>query len=57
MNFYDLLKARAEVSGDKIFLRVDDKNFSFKDFLNAVDNPQGGDDFFSSRQFFCRAEI
>lgn len=56
MNFYDLLKARAEVSGDKIFLRVDDKNFSFKDFLNAVDNPQGGDDFFCQAVNFFAAQ-
>lgn len=56
MNFYDLLRVRAEVSGDKIFLRVDDKNFSFKDFLNAVDNPQGGDDFFCQAVNFFAAQ-
>ena len=38
MNFYELLKARAETLGDKIFLTVDDKIFSYKEFLRAVDN-------------------
>ena len=43
MNFYDLLKTRAETFADKIFLRVDDHFksgetvWSYKNFLDAVD--------------------
>ena len=37
MNFYDLLKARAETFADKIFLRVDNETFTYKNFLAAVD--------------------
>lgn len=41
MNFYELLRARAETLGDKIFLQDDDKIFSYKEFLRAVDNVAG----------------
>ena len=37
MNFYNLLKARAETFGDKTFLRVDDQTYSYKNFLATVD--------------------
>ena len=47
MNFYDLLKIRAETFGDKIFLRIDGQSFSYKNFLNAVDNRATGGKFFS----------
>ncbi len=47
MNFYDLLKARAEVFGDKIFLQVDGKSFSYKNFLAVVDNPADDVKFFT----------
>ena len=46
MNFYDLLKARAETFGDKIFLQIDDKKFSYRNLLQA--------DFGS--KFFCQAK-
>ncbi|MBR3050602.1 MAG: hypothetical protein IKG61_04035, partial [Selenomonadaceae bacterium] len=47
MNFYDLLKARAEVFGDKIFLQVDGKSFSYKNFLAAVDGTADDVKFFT----------
>ena len=47
MNFYDLLKIRAETFGDKIFLQIDERTITFRDFLNAVDNHATGSKFFS----------
>ena len=47
MNFYDLLKARAEVFGDKIFLQVDEKIFTYKNFLKAVDENSSRRKFFT----------
>lgn len=38
MNFYELLKTRAETFGDKTFLQIDDKIFTYNDFFHAVDN-------------------
>jgi len=38
VNFYDLLKARAEIFGDKIFLQVDEKIFTYAEFFCAVEN-------------------
>lgn len=36
MNFYDLLVERTNEVGDKIFLRVDDRYFTYKNFLDDV---------------------
>lgn len=47
MNFYDLLKIRTGTLGDKIFLRIDERTFTYRDFLNAVDNSDAGGKFFS----------
>ena len=47
MNFYDLLKTQAKIFTDKTFLRIDDKIFSYKDFLHAVDSNATGGKFFS----------
>ena len=47
MNFYDLLKIRAETFGDKIFLQIDGQTFTYKNFLDAVDNRATGNKFFS----------
>ena len=56
MNFYDLLKTRAEVLGDKTFLQVDDKIFSYKNFLRAVNVSVGGGKFFSQAVNFFAAQ-
>ncbi|MBR1647016.1 MAG: AMP-binding protein [Selenomonadaceae bacterium] len=45
MNFYDLLAERAKTFGDKIFLQIDGQSFTYKDFLNAVDNSVAGGKF------------
>ncbi|MBR2518589.1 MAG: AMP-binding protein [Selenomonadaceae bacterium] len=47
MNFYDLLKIRTGTLGDKIFLRIDERTITFREFLNAVDNSDAGGKFFS----------
>lgn len=57
MNFYDLLRARAETHGDKIFLQVDEKIFSYRDFLNAVDKQARGGKFFTQAVNFFAAQI
>lgn len=56
MNFYNLLKARAKIFPDKTFLQIDDKNFSYGDFLNAVDNSAAGGKFFSQTVNFFVAQ-
>lgn len=47
MNFYDLLKAKARLMPDKIFLRVDEDALTYEAFLNAVDNQSSGGNFIS----------
>lgn len=56
MNFYDLLRARAETYGDKIFLEVDGQAFSYKNFLRAVDDATGGGIFFAQAVNFFREQ-
>lgn len=46
MNFYDLFKAQAEIFGEKTFLQVDDRIFSYKNFLQT----------YSSSKFFNQAQ-
>lgn len=54
MNFYDLLRARTEIFGEKTFLNVDNREFSYKNFLQAVDNGFDGGKFFSqAKNFFA----
>ena len=56
MNFYDLLKARAEIFGEKIFLQVDNRTFTYNEFLRAVDNFFDAiDDFSTGGKFFSQA--
>ncbi len=38
MNFYDLLVEQTNAVGDKIFLRIDDRSFTYKKFLATVDD-------------------
>lgn len=56
MNFYDLLKAQAQRLGDKIFLQVDDKIFSYEKFLDAVNSSVTGGKFFSQAMNFFAAQ-
>ena len=56
MNFYDLLRGRAETQGDKIFLQVDEKFFTRRDFLNAVDTQAGSGKFFTQAVNFFAAQ-
>ena len=56
MNFYDLLKARADSHGDKIFLQIDAQSISYKEFLAAVDNQTGGGKFLSQAVNFFSAQ-
>ena len=50
MNFYDLLQAQAEIFGDKIFLQVDARKFSYKNFLNANSDSKF---FLQAKNFFA----
>lgn len=56
MNFYDLLKSQTETLGDKIFLQIDGKNFSYKNFLAAVENFSTGGRFFTQAVNFFAAQ-
>lgn len=56
MNFYDLLKARAEIFGDKIFLQVDAQTYTYDDFLNAVDDSATDGKFFTQAVNFFAAQ-
>ena len=56
MNFYDLLRARAETFGDKIFLRVDAQTYTYNEFLNAVDDSATGGEFFTQAVNFFAAQ-
>lgn len=56
MNFYDLLAARAETFGAKIFLQIDEQTFSYKNFLSAVDNFATGGKFFTQAVNFFIAQ-
>ena len=56
MNFYDLLRARAEVFGDKIFLQVDAQIFTYDEVLNAVDTSATGGKFFTQAVNFFAAQ-
>ena len=56
MNFYGLLKSQAEILGEKIFLTIDGHNFSYKNFLAAVDNFASGGKFFSQAVNFFAAQ-
>ncbi len=47
MNFYDLLKVRSEIFGDKIFLQIDELTFTYREFLRAVDVSVDGGKFLS----------
>lgn len=56
MNFYDLLKNRAEKFEEKIFLQIDEKIFSYAEFFKAVDTCEisgEGREFFISGGDFC----
>ena len=55
MNFYDLLKARAEIIGDKIFLQLDMQTITYREFLRAVDVPVDGGKFLSQAVKFFAA--
>ena len=56
MNFYDLLRARAQAHADKIFLQVDAQRFTYGDFLHAVDTSAGGGKFFTQAVNFFAAQ-
>ena len=56
MNFYDLLRGRAETQGGKMFLQVDEKTFTYRDFLNAVDTQAGSGKFFTQAVNFFAAQ-
>lgn len=56
MNFYDLLKVRAETLGDKIFLQVGAQNFTYDEFLNAVGKAATGGKFFTQAVNFFAAQ-
>lgn len=56
MNFYDLLKARAQTLGDKIFLQVDAQRFTYDKFLNAVDASATDGKFFTQAVNFFAAQ-
>lgn len=56
MNFYDLLKARVETFGDKIFLQVDAKIFTYADFFCAVDNQASHGKIFTQAVNFFAAQ-
>lgn len=56
MNFYDLLKAKARLLPDKIFLRVDEYSLTYKAFLHAVDNQSSGGNFISQAIDFFAAQ-
>ena len=58
MNFYDLLRARTETLGDKIFLAVDESTLTYKEFLHAVDNQSSGGNFISQAvKFFSEQKF
>ena len=56
MNFYELLRARTETLGDKIFLTVDEATLTYKEFLHAVDNQSSGGNFISQALDFFAAQ-
>lgn len=56
MNFYDLLQTQTRRFGEKIFLQVDGQNFTYKNFLAAVDKPIDGGKFFSQAVKFFAAQ-
>ena len=56
MNFYDLLKTQAKIFPDKIFLQIDEKFFSYKSFLKAVDDLAACGKFFSQAVNFFAAQ-
>ena len=56
MNFYELLRARTETLGDKIFLTVDEATLTYKEFLHAVDNQSRGGNFISQALDFFAAQ-
>ncbi|MBQ3442256.1 MAG: AMP-binding protein [Selenomonadaceae bacterium] len=56
MNFYDLLKAKARLMPDKIFLTVDEDALTYEAFLNAVDNQSNGGNFISQAVNFFAAQ-
>ncbi len=54
MNFYDLLKARSEIFGDKIFLQTDGLTMTYREFLRTVDDLIDGGKFLSQAvKFFA----
>ena len=54
MNFYDLLKARSEIFGDKIFLQTDGLTMTYREFLRTVDDSTDGGKFLSQAvKFFA----
>ena len=55
MNFYDLLKVRAEIFGDKIFLQIDGLTMTYREFLRAVDVSADGGKFLSQAVKFFAA--
>ena len=55
MNFYDLLKAQAQIFGDKTFLQVDSRTFSYKNFFYAVEGSEHCKNFFYGGKFFSQA--
>ncbi len=52
MNFYDLLKNRTKNFGEKIFLRVDEKIFTYRNFLQKVDSAE----IFGDGEIFIKPE-
>lgn len=56
MNFYDLLRVRADALGDKTFLQVDGRRVTYSEFCEALETEAAGEDFFSQAVNFFRAQ-
>ncbi len=56
MNFYDLLKDKTEIFSDKIFLQVDEQAFTYKKFLDAVEENFQDGNFISQAVNFFREQ-
>ena len=56
MNFYDLLKAQAQIFGEKTFLQVDSRTFSYKNFFYAVESSEHCKNFFERGEQLRQAD-
>ena len=59
MNFYNLLMSQTKIFGEKIFLQIDEKIFTYSNFLSDVDsckiNFDGDEIFISEKNFYNQA--